>query len=532
MAKYIFSVILGFCLMASLAVGDRPKAAFKVLYSNDFTNITSCVSPYHQSGESWTPEMLKESVNESANIGIDVHLLQPAHGWVPWWPSEIYPMMDHHRWWYFRYGAYPNGYDIHDYIIGGGDPIDVFINRCRSKEMAAFISLRMNDVHHLEYTDTPGNTTGAHAICKFYAENPHYRLGTDLNRGEEKGQNWLYQEVRDYKFNLLREICENYDIDGLELDFMRHFWLFQTGKTNLCQRKVIMTRFIRKVRRLLDSTEINGKYRWLSVRIPVFTRYYESMGVDLKMWTDAGVDIVNASTTFFTIHLTDIADIVAAIPDYPVYLEMCHTTLIGTRFGVGDSFCYRRTTDEQYYTAAHLAYSRGAAGVSAFNFVYYREHGAEECGPFNEPPFHVFQHMSDPDWLAQQNQHYVLAFTNAYETPNIPQEVAVGQTVHFEMDMAAPTGGWMQAGKLRIQSEGDMGDAVFTAKINGTTLAETTDMSEPYPSPYTQMLGVSETLKGWTVPTAFVQNGINNIEITATNGSSITKIVFVDLAIQ
>ena len=59
-----------------------------------------------------------------------------------------------------------------------------------------------------------------------------------------------------------------------------------------------------------------------------------------------------------------------------------------------------RTSDAQFYTTAHLAYERGADGLSFFNFVYYREHGGSERGPFNEPPFHVFNHMDDPAWLA------------------------------------------------------------------------------------------------------------------------------------
>ena len=37
--------------------------------------------------------------------------------------------------------------------------------------------------------------------------------------------------------------------------------------------------------------------------------------------------------------------------------------------------------------------------MSAFNFVYYREHGGAGRGPFNEPPFEVFKHLGPRDVL-------------------------------------------------------------------------------------------------------------------------------------
>ncbi|MHC4123768.1 MAG: hypothetical protein ACYSSI_09365, partial [Planctomycetota bacterium] len=76
--------------------GSRPKAPFKVLYSNDTTNITSCTSPFHKRGEPFTDDMLRATVDEAA--GCDVHMLQPGLGWIPWWKSKAYPADEHYRW--------------------------------------------------------------------------------------------------------------------------------------------------------------------------------------------------------------------------------------------------------------------------------------------------------------------------------------------------------------------------------------------------------------------------------------------------
>ena len=66
------------------------------------------------------------------------------------------------------------------------------------------------------------------------------------------------------------------------------------------------------------------------------------------------------------------------------------------------------TTDEQFYTAAHMAYARGGAGISVFNFHYYRLTGERVDPRVGEPPFHVFEAINDPARVAQMPQHYIL----------------------------------------------------------------------------------------------------------------------------
>ncbi len=45
------------------------KAPFRVLFSNDTTNLVSNVSPFHQRGEPFRPEVLEASVDETADDG-------------------------------------------------------------------------------------------------------------------------------------------------------------------------------------------------------------------------------------------------------------------------------------------------------------------------------------------------------------------------------------------------------------------------------------------------------------------------------
>ena len=60
-----------------------------LLFNNDLTNIESCDSPFHKgvatTGQPFTLDMLASSVNETRNLGIDVHELAPGCCYVPWW---------------------------------------------------------------------------------------------------------------------------------------------------------------------------------------------------------------------------------------------------------------------------------------------------------------------------------------------------------------------------------------------------------------------------------------------------------------
>ena len=519
----------------------RRKPPFRVLFSNDTTNIETCVSPYHQRGEPFRPEMLEATVDETAGIGVQVHVLQPGLGWVPWWKSAVYP--DHYPWFAQTYQAEVDGFG--QYMLQGGDMVDVFVKRCRLRKLMPFISLRLNDGHGKEWVDVgPGDNIpswAGHALSRFYREYPVYRIGPDLDDWDQRVHNWAIPEVRAHKFAYIEELCENYDLDGFELDFMRHSSFFQVDKTTSKGRAQIMTGFVAQVRSLLDRTAKPGQHRWLCVRVPCYLAAYDGLGLDLPAMVEAGVDMVNLSAHYFTEQQTDLPTICQMVSDAAngraaVYLEMTHCAAIGRRMTKRgyDNFGFRRTTDEQFYTTAHLAYARGADGVSAFNFVYYREHGTPGRGPFNEPPFHVFSRLGDRDWLARQPQHYILG--NVWDRPHVPdrqlpKKMIPGQTATFTLDMAPPAGGWGTDGKLRIQGEASLGPGQWAAQVSGIDLEPSDDISEPYSNPYPPCLGTPEQMRAWVVPVHLMRDGANTIRISLAAGEAV-QIEWLDLAVR
>ncbi len=395
----------------SFAAGGEPP--FRVLYSNDTTNIVTSPSPGYVRKDAFSIERLDASVDEAA--GVDVHMLQPGNGWVPWWKSALYPADAHYRWFQEKTGL-PAG-SIGELMLKGGDLVGPFIQHCRARKIAPFISIRLNDYHGIEMLDlveklASGEGRGQpwpkfdHELAAWLSrpllEHPEYRLRPDpdsytrlsdpdkvkhvssmRSRNELRtGRvwNWAIPAVPAYKLSLIQELCGNYDFAGLELDFMRWSAFFRLEETTQDQRVAIMVSFIRQVREALDRNSPSKEKRWLCVRVPLRLSGHAPLGVDLPQWVAAGVDMVNLSCHYTTEQQTELPRICQMIPGTPVYLEMSFTSSRHPKPAMetdtdkpgssgANSDVYRKMAREQLCTTAHLVYARGGAGVSLFNFV-------------------------------------------------------------------------------------------------------------------------------------------------------------------
>ncbi len=529
------------CLTSAAApAAPPPRAPFKLLYSNDTTNILSCVSPFHKAREPFRGTMVQATVDEVADKGVDVHMLQPGLGMVPMWPSKVLPLDQHYAWMKERYGQKPDSYG--GFVLNGGDIVKLFVDRCRERGQSPFISFRLNDAHHKEYADTPKGEKLTQqmgmSVTRFYVEHPEMRLKPQSTRGSDVVQNWAFPEVRAQKFALIQELCENYDLDGLELDFMRFYSFFQLDKTTSEQRVQIVSGSVKEVRALLDRTAREGRRRWLCIRIPLYIKAHDALGLDLPALAAAGVDMLNLSASYFTVQQTDLAAIRKQLPDTAIYLELCHSIWNGDKLTAGyDTFTFRRATAEQLLTTAHLALAQGCDGVSLFNFAYYREHGSAGRGPFSEPPFDLLPKLRDRAALAASPQHWFLApgWGNPFiRPPMLPCTINPGKPKGFTLDMAPPKGGWKFEGRLRIQTIEDLPPGEWTATLNGQALQASAEVSEPYPNPSPSLLGRPAQMRAWQVPAALLKDGANRVEFTFTGPAPAEpiRLSYLDLAVS
>ncbi len=529
-------VVLVFCQQTAFGVEAdvRTKPPYKILVNSDTTHILSCTSVWRPTREKLRADMFISTVDEVAAAGADALMMAPGLGWVPWWPSEVLPLEQQAAWFREKFQLPKATTPFVDFVLKGNDMVRITVDRCHEKGIACFISYRMNDVHAKDRAAAP--TSGELAtIPEFYIDHPEYLLGTQPNQMSwaKLLQNWAEPEVRNFKLQLIAELCRNYDLDGIELDFQRAPFYFRTNETTSRQRCKIMTDFVAQIRQVLNETERNGRHRWLCVRIPSYSEVHDAIGLDIAAWADAGVDMFNLASFYHTEQTTDLASLRKLAPQAAFYLEATH--VIGVQ-GNTVVRINRRTTKEMFYTTANLAYAQGADGLSLFNFQYFRDYRDRNQdnsdGPYTEPPFEIIRELQDPAVVATKPQYYVQAAVNGSDPRRkfpFPAKMSEGSPITFLMDLAAPQGGWKNAGKMRIQSPASFDQSVWTASINGTPLVLSTDVNETYPTIYTQMQGKPEELRAWVVPPDVLHSGRNEITITLAQGTPAT-LISVDLA--
>ncbi len=158
----------------------------------------------------------------------------------------------------------------------GIDPYTRWIARSRFHGISPWITMRMNDVHYVDQLK--------HLIHdRFWKEHPEYRR--DLAKAYN-GQCLDYgrPEVRAYQMAYVRELVARYDMDGLELDWMRNPYYFKPGHEEAGSK--ILTGFIAEVRELLDSRALElGHPIHLSARVPSRPETARRLGMDFVTWS-------------------------------------------------------------------------------------------------------------------------------------------------------------------------------------------------------------------------------------------------------
>lgn len=506
---------------------------YNTIFNSDTTHILQCASPYHATNQNTpiTKKMVEAAVTEALDAGADCYVITPGHCWVPWWPSQY--LAEHSNWFFNELGGKNATNQFWNYIhVKGNDLIQQQIDVCRERNTGVFINYRLNDAHMINKTTK--DTADIAFSAEIFVEHPEYRIGAMSDGTWEQVLDFRFPEVREHKLKLIRELIENYEIDGFELDFCRRFALFNTDKTTEKERLRIMTDFVKEVRSMLDeATAKDGRYRHLSVRIPIYDDIYGKLGIDLEEFEKAGVTIFNFTSSYFMDQNFDLAALKSNIKDAYVYCELNFTTAVA--YDEEGLRIHRRATEEQYYTTALTAYNQGADGISFFNFQYYRgDRQGKGDEPLTEPPWEVIENVKDLAGLKSRSQYYYFGQTwkdPITESWKLPKNMIRNIRSDFSMYLVSPEGGWSTDGVFRLQSLSSLEGRVFSVTVNGTVLESTEYTGEAYENEYTQMIGSAENYACFTVPKELLKEGKNTIYVTLVSGAS-TELCFVDLTVR
>lgn len=181
----------------------------------------------------------------------------------------------------------------------GTDVLQIAVDYTHSQGKELIWTLRMNGMEDMVVDWLLGD---------WKAQHPEWWLGTpDFEQKYPTGdpRHWYkvldygVPEVREYVLSNIQEVIDNYDIDGVELDYMRDPWLFKETFSDPVQpvtkeHSQVMVDFHKRVRAMLDAKAKRiGRALLLAIRVPRWLDISKNLGLDLEASLRSGaIDIM------------------------------------------------------------------------------------------------------------------------------------------------------------------------------------------------------------------------------------------------
>jgi hypothetical protein len=273
----------------------------------------------------------------------------------------------------------------------GLDPLTIMVEFAKRNGLEIFWSMRMNDYHDGDYQDYP------EMFPKFKKDHPQYLFGTPENRptGIADGRVWAgvdygRTEVRERAYRLIEDVCQRYDVDGIEMDFFRHLVFFRKhawGEPCGDEERAMMTGLLRRIRRMTEEVAIRrGRPLLVAVRVPDSMGYCRGIGLDIERWLRE--DLVDIMTVggYFRLSPWETSAQLGHKYGVPVYASLDDSRMRDDEGKVRDSpECYRARAME--------AWLAGVDGIYMFN-------------AFN-PKSPLWRELGDPKTLSALDKVYM-----------------------------------------------------------------------------------------------------------------------------
>ena len=400
----------------------------------------------------------------------------------------------------------------------GPDGLELYIEFCRQNGYEAFWAMRTNDTHDAANTE--------HGLRRWNSNQwklAHPELLVSSRDRRPRYAQWsafdyAQPKVREKAFQILDEVCRNYDIDGVVLDFFRHLPTFKStawGGEASDEERAMMTGLFRQVRQMMDEVGAQrGRPILLAVRTPDAPAYSRALGLDVEQWMKEELIDIWIATGYFRLQ------------------EWEETVKIGHKYGVpvwasiDESRVERRENRgslEAYRSRIMNAWHAGVDAIWMFNFFHYPQ----------DRQFQLLFEAGDPQTLAYTDKMYVadargLTYGRYYLKDGErfftrPETFSPLQPVHLKSDEprvvdlrisddpnSAPTAGYTAEITLRIQASPGSGRDDLRVKLNDVLLSETVSIQDPAYGP---------DWVAFAVEPALVTPGMHRVEIARGRGS-------------
>ncbi len=191
---------------------------------------------------------------------------------------------------------------VPEFVKLGTDPLEVTCKFAHENGFEFFWSNRVNDTH--DYGHRPDKPY--ERWSKLKTRHSEYLFGTPgekLPHGRWSSVDFSHPEIRELCVQYYTEVCENYDVDGIELDFFRHPYLFKNvarGGVATVEQLEMFSKMLSQIREMTERVGMKkGKPILILIRVPDSIEYCKGIGIDLENWMAKGlVDIVVGSGYF------------------------------------------------------------------------------------------------------------------------------------------------------------------------------------------------------------------------------------------
>jgi hypothetical protein len=337
----------------------------------------------------------------------------------------------------------------------------------------------MNDTH-----DAWGSWYGEHLFPQLKKDHPEWLVASKDERAKHGGwsaMDFNYEEVRDLAVEFIEEVCKNYDVDGIEMDFFRHPLYFKNpawGKDATKKELDKMTDMVKKVRQMTERVGLErGRPILVGVRVPDSVDYCRAMGLDIVRWLEEGLVDLMAVSGYFRLNPWKTSVELGhkyGVPVYPCLSE--------TRMRDPEAKKIRASV-ECYRGRAANAWAAGADGVYLFNSFNPKSPLWSELG---DPK--VLQNLdkvyttgargvtSINSWMANGEKRFL---NRSILSPERPRTLQPDGTVKIELTVAeaideGPVETRLPDTKLRLRWKEPPSSEEVVVKLNGRELTDGT----------------------------------------------------------
>ena len=252
-------------------------------------------------------------------------------------------------------------------IERGENPFAAMVERGHELGIDVFVSIRMNDNHFLGLQLDEMPDAELEGLTQLRKDHPEWCLGSEqAPPWFAASWNMAVPEVREHRFQYIREALAQADWDGVELDWQRHG--FHLPADDSWRLRYALTDLQRAVRQHTDGIGHQRKRPVaVAVRVATTLESCRHIGYDLETWIQEGLcDIITAGGGAGSDPGIEVEDFLKLIEGTPIqFYGGFDGGFWGTHAGLRP---YQDWQHDWFRGTAQGYWARGAHGMYVFNW--------------------------------------------------------------------------------------------------------------------------------------------------------------------